>query len=381
MSKIISYRCLIVFFQLLFIFYISSFVSTLDLASYYKSFATAFIVYIFVTAYLDYLFQKLISSRKIKLGHIKSILLLTTIISFFFLCIGITNSSLICLAFSFLSLLFTAHSFRQYLNVLSFKTLILRNQMIDAILKLCIMFLISSIQITSNAENIFYSQIFATFISLMILYYFTLISRNFKYIPFQNLLILLNFSEFSAITFSAVTNSIYTNFLKLYLGWFGFVQELAYVGLAQQVCGNLAQSINSILQIQYGNEILRNMRYFRRSIFPTFIFFSIGLVLVVIAKYSLFIIFDTKLNDINMSMYILVLIFEYYIVFISFLTKLYILKNNVHKILYLHIIMGLAVILTGGILYLTNSLLTALYITNGITILYALIYVRSRKDG
>ena len=215
----------------------------------------------------------------------------------------------------------------------------------------------------------------------MILYYFTLISRNFKYIPIQNVLIFLNFSEFSAITFSAVTNSIYTNFLKLYLGWFGFVQELAYIGLAQQVCGNLAQSINSILQIQYGNEILRNMRYFRRSIFPTFIFFSIGLVLVVIAKYSLFIIFDTKLNDISMSMYILVLIFEYYVVFTSFLTKLYILKNYVHKILYLHIIMGLTVILTGSILYLTNSLLTALYITNGITILYALIYVRSRKDG
>jgi len=352
----VIFRSVIILFQLAFVFIIASQITIDELGVYYKNLSIAFLLASLIFAYPEFVFQSLISERLMNRNTIKYYLKPLIFLIILLICIAITTNNELIGAITLLLSLTMTNMLRTYLNVLSFKILTMTTQVFEGALKLIFLCLTVSLFDKLKGFDIINIQIIASLLTIKMIYFLTL--RNNSGQRLKNISSLRRHTNLQIliVIFNTFINSAYVNFLKIYLSAIDALEEVGLLGLTQQLIGNLVQSINSILQIQYGNQILRGKSYFNRAFTPIIALTFVGALSILFAIYFIFPLFDNEYQNIPFNYFIFVFIFELYIIPLSFLINLYIREKLFNIIIRLHLLMAFAIFAVLIVLMSTGSL-------------------------
>lgn len=352
----VIFRSVIILFQLAFVFIIASQIPIDELGVYYKNLSIAFLLASLIFAYPEFIFQSLISERLMNRNTIKYYLKPLIFLIILLICIAITTNNELIGAITLLLSLTMTNMLRTYLNVLSFKILTMTTQVFEGALKLIFLCLTVSLFDKLKGFDIINIQIIASLLTINMIYFLTL--RNNSGQRLKNISTLRRHTNLQIliVIFNTFINSAYVNFLKIYLSAIDALEEVGLLGLTQQLIGNLVQSINSILQIQYGNQILRGKSYFNRAFTPIIALTFVGALSILFAIYFIFPLFDNEYQNIPFNYFIFVFIFELYIIPLSFLINLYIREKLFNIIIRLHLLMAFAIFAVLIVLMSTGSL-------------------------
>jgi hypothetical protein len=376
MLNAIIFRLVIILLQLVFVFIIASQIMIEELGVYYQNLSIAFLLTSLILSYPDFIFQSLISRRLMNRKTINHFLKPIIFFIILLLIISIISKNVLIGAIALICLLTITNMLRTYLNVLSFKIFTMSTQVLEGILKIIILFIILSLWDDTTSLSIIFAQAVS---SISTIYFISIktLKKNSGQRLTNSLIVRENSgSKIATIVFNTFMNSLYINFLKIYLSLMDALEEVGILGLAQQLIGNLVQSINSILQIQYGNQTLRDKRFFDRAFIPIIAFALVGAVTILGASLVIFPNFENEYQNIPLEYFILVFIFEFYIIPLSFLTKLYIRKGLLNTILKLHLSMVPVIVLSLITLNITGSLQLGMLIGCILTFAFLILYYR-----
>jgi hypothetical protein len=294
----------------------------------------------------------------------------------FLLTISIISKNALIGAVVLICLFTITNMLRTYLNVLSFKIFTMSTQVFEGTLKIILLFITLSLWDNATSLNIVLVQAVSSILTIYFIFIKTLRQNSGQRLT--NILIAREITKYQIITivFNTFMNSLYINFLKIYLSAMDALEEVGILGLAQQLIGNLVQSMNSILQIQYGNQTLRDKRFFNRAFIPILAFAIVGAVIIFGASLVIFPNFDNEYQNIPLQYFLLVFVFEFYIVPLSFLTKLYIREGLIKTILKLHLAMVPIIALSLIMFIFTGSLQLGMLIGCILTSAFLILYYR-----
>lgn len=376
MINAILFRIIIVILQLSFVLTVAAKFSASELGLYYKNLSIAFLLSSLLFAYPEYIFQKLIAECKINRKSINYYLLPLLVLLSVPISISIYFQINIIASFILLFLLTTTNLLRIYINALSFRNFTMTTQIIEGIFKLILLLAATYTFERLMAIEVLFIQAISSLMTIYYIYQSTLKKNTGKHLLLQQTTNSHSVRDIVTITVNTFINAAYVNFLKIYLGLVGSIEEVGMLGLAQQLGGNLVQSINSILQVQYGNQVLRNIEFFNRAFIPVIIFAILGGGAIIIAKIYILDAFVNRYSAITSTYFLLVFSYEYYIVPLSFLTKFYIRKNMIDNIFYLHLLLLFSIILSIIQLILNGELIYSLAIGSASTLILVFIYYR-----
>lgn len=380
MIEIIVLRTIIVLVQLAFIVGISRVVDLNELGRYYEYLAYAFVFLSLVISYPEYVFQRLVSKREINRGKLKSFCGLTLLVVLLVITASIIIESLFAEVLAFLLLLSSLNLIRLYLNVISLKRFVLHTQIIEGLLRLLALAILCLFLESLTGKALVRLQIISSSTILFGVFWVTLRNKKARRLGLKKSGFNFDHKQVIYIVFNTAVNALYTNFIKIYLGWTNSENELGLFGLAQQLSSNLAQSINAILQIQYGNQVLRGAHYLKLSVLPSIAFFLLGVSLIAVATNIVFPQIESNLMFVSFSLFLLVFAFEYYIVPLSFLVKHCIRQGKIGFLVKLHTVMAATIVLATCLLYSYSGIENALIIGIALTIFYSAVYVRSARN-
>lgn len=375
MTKIIIIRGGLVLLQILYVILLSNTLSAKVLGTYYQYMAYAFVLATFFISYPEYLFHKCISRRLMNrwlLG--KMILIITSASGILLFCMFFT-SNIFIIFLSVVLMQSTGNIARIYLNVVNLKEVTIYIQIFEALLKFIFLYALMKLQIVTIVYVIS-SQYAACAIALFLIYALFLNSTKATGANFTEISSQISFSEIPKIIFNASCNSLYTNFLKIYLAFHDALEVVGLIGLAQQVSGNIVQTFNAVLQIQYGNQILRGKQYFIKSLKPSLVVF-ISLIPCIIFLHILILpYFGSNLASIPLSLLIMVYFFEAYIIPVSMLTKFYVYSDVISNIMNIHVVLAVCVVFSVIIMEVFFHYEVPLILGSCLTCYYGMRFVR-----
>lgn len=356
MFKVVSKRSFIICLQYIFVLILSTNISIAELGSYYGILSLCIVPLSLFSTVPEYLFNVNISENKIRRNTLVIYSCISLLVLTFIFLFGLFVDSLAIVAVSYLLAVYVSQLTRNYINAFKLIDKVMNNQVFEQIFKLIFLYIIIltySVSITS----LFTIQLCAILFSIGYL-----LIKLQKYGPYLNRKSNLTFSitlkDMLNITLSSCINITFINSLKIFLNVSDQPGLLGIIGLIQQVFGVLAHNINAILQIQYGNLILRNRKYYLDSFRPTLLLLAISIVGIVFVSIGFRFALPVPIQEVSFLLFISIFFMECYLIPLSYLSKLYTVLKNTKKIIQLH--------LTGLALPLIIAIATSFFINNQI---------------
>jgi len=337
--KILSKRSVIVCLQYIFVLILAANINLTELGSYYGILSVCIVPLSLFSTLPEYLFSVNIAENNIRRNTLVtfSCVSLLVIISIFLF--GLFINNLAIMAVSYLLAIYVSQLTRNYINAFKFIDKVMNNQILEQIFKLIFLY-ITILSFSLNIYSLFTIQLFAILISTG--YLLLKLQKNGSNLyRHSNISFSITAKDIFNVTFSSFINISFVNSLKIFLNTTGQYNLLALIGLVQQVFGVLAANINAILQIQYGNLILLNRKYYVKSFQPTLLLLCISIVGIVFISYFFRFALPLPIQETGLLVFISIFFMECYIIPLSYLSKLYTTLKNTKKIIQMHII-GLA---------------------------------------